>query len=204
MKKLAVFASGSGSNFAAIVQAIHRGELAGAEVALLVCDRPGAYVLERARDFGIPAFVFDPKAYPDKAAFETEIAGRLQELGIDWVVLAGYMRLIGSVMLQHYEGRIINLHPSLLPAFPGKDAIGQALAYGVKVTGVTVHFVDAGMDTGPIIAQQPVAVQDGDTAETLAARIHQAEHQLLVGVIRQLLAGTISMEGRQVRISSAR
>lgn len=202
MKKLAVFASGSGSNFAAIVQAIQSGELTGTEVSLLVCDRPGAYVLERAREYGIPAFVFDPKAYPDKAAFETEIAGRLQELGIDWVVLAGYMRLIGPVMLRHFERRMINLHPSLLPAFPGKDAIGQALAYGVKVTGVTVHFVDAGMDTGPIIAQQPVAVQEGDTAETLASRIHQVEHQLLVGVIRQLLAGAISIEGRQVRITA--
>jgi phosphoribosylglycinamide formyltransferase-1 len=200
VKRIAVFASGSGSNFEAIVLAARDGRLAGAEVALLVCDKPGAKVLERARRLGIETFEFDPKAYPDKAAFETEIVDRLERKNISLVVLAGYMRLVGQVLLSAYEGKIINLHPSLLPAFPGKDAVGQALAYGVKVTGVTVHFVDAGLDTGPIIAQQPITVEQVDTAETLSARIHQAEHQLLVAVIDQILSGRVTLEGRHVRI----
>ncbi len=202
VKRIAIFASGSGSNFEAIVAATRDGRLEGVEVALLVCDKPGAKVLERAERLGIEVFVFDPKAYPDKAAFESEIADELQRRDVTLVVLAGYMRLLGSVMLSAYEGRIINLHPSLLPAFAGKDAIGQALAYGVKVTGVTVHFVDAGLDTGPIIAQVPVLVEEGDTAESLGARIHQVEHGLLVDVIGRLVSGRVSLEGRIVRTQS--
>lgn len=202
MKRIAIFASGSGSNFEAIVAATRDGRLEGVEVALLVCDKPGAKVLERAERLGIEVFVFDPKAYPDKAAFESEIADELQRRDVTLVVLAGYMRLLGSVMLSAYEGRIINLHPSLLPAFAGKDAIGQALAYGVKVTGVTVHFVDAGLDTGPIIAQVPVLVEEGDTAESLGARIHQVEHGLLVDVIGRLVSGRVFLEGRIVRTQS--
>nr|WP_206529834.1 phosphoribosylglycinamide formyltransferase [Brevibacillus sp. SYP-B805] len=198
---MAVFASGSGSNFEAVMRALQEGRLTGAQVALLVCDKPGAYVLERAERFGVPVLLFDPKTYPDKAAYETEIVGRLQALGVELIVLAGYMRLVGPVLLHHYEGRIINLHPSLLPAFPGKDAIGQALAYGVKVTGVTVHFVDAGMDTGPIIAQHPVRVEPADTAETLAARIHEVEHRLLVQVIQALVDQRVAMDGRLVTIT---
>ncbi|MGE5702375.1 MAG: phosphoribosylglycinamide formyltransferase [Clostridia bacterium] len=199
VKKLAVFASGSGSNFEAIVQAIHDGRLTGAEVALLICDKPNAYVLERAARLGVPTYPFDPKAFADKAAFETVIVEKLREINIDLVVLAGYMRLVGDVLLSSYEGKIINLHPSLLPAFTGKDAIGQALEYGVKVTGVTVHFVDAGLDTGPIIAQVPVAVEQDDTHDTLASRIHAEEHKLLIDVIQKIVAGTISASGRHVR-----
>ncbi len=199
MKKLAVFASGNGSNFAAIVEATRDGRLPGVEVALLICDKPNAYVNERAAHLGIPTFTFDPKAFADKAAFEAVIVEKLQAHDISLVVLAGYMRLVGTVLLGAYEGRIINLHPSLLPAFTGKDAIGQALAYGVKVTGVTVHFVDAGLDTGPIIAQLPVAVEQGDTADSLAARIHQVEHQLLIEVIGKLAKGKIEANGRLVR-----
>lgn len=201
MRKLAIFASGSGSNFEAIVQAVQDGKLPGVEVALLVCDKPGAKVLERAERLGIDTFVFQPKEYADKAAFEQEIVAQLQKRDISLVVLAGYMRLVGDTLLSDYEGKIINLHPSLLPAFPGKDAIGQALAYGVKITGVTVHLVDAGLDTGPIIAQIPVAVQDADTAETLAARIHAVEHELLVEVIGYLAEERVKLEGRLVQLT---
>ncbi|TQK62144.1 phosphoribosylglycinamide formyltransferase-1 [Brevibacillus sp. AG162] len=201
MRKLAIFASGSGSNFEAIVQAVQEGKLTGVEVALLVCDKPGAKVLERAERLGIDAFVFQPKEYADKAAFEQEIVAQLQKRDISLVVLAGYMRLVGDTLLSSYEGKIINLHPSLLPAFPGKDAIGQALAYGVKITGVTVHLVDAGLDTGPIIAQIPVAVQEADTAETLAARIHAVEHELLVKVIGLLVDERVKLEGRLVQLT---
>ncbi|MFD2087446.1 phosphoribosylglycinamide formyltransferase [Brevibacillus brevis] len=201
VRKLAIFASGSGSNFEAIVQAVQEGKLTGVEVALLVCDKPGAKVLERAERLGIDAFVFQPKEYADKAAFEQEIVAQLQKRDISLVVLAGYMRLVGDTLLSYYEGKIINLHPSLLPAFPGKDAIGQALAYGVKITGVTVHLVDAGLDTGPIIAQIPVAVQEADTAETLAARIHAVEHELLVKVIGLLVDERVKLEGRLVQLT---
>ncbi|MEC2130325.1 phosphoribosylglycinamide formyltransferase [Brevibacillus centrosporus] len=200
VKKVAIFASGSGSNFEAIVQAVQSGRLKGVEVSLLICDKPGAKVLERAERLGIEAFVFQPKAYADKTAFETEIVAELQKRGVSLVVLAGYMRLVGETLLAAYEGRIINLHPSLLPAFTGKDAVGQALAYGVKITGVTVHVVDAGLDTGPIIAQIPVAVQENDTAETLAARIHEVEHGLLVDVIGWLVEGRVKLEGRHVQL----
>ncbi|RNB78690.1 phosphoribosylglycinamide formyltransferase [Brevibacillus nitrificans] len=200
VKKVAIFASGSGSNFEAIVQAVQSGRLKGVEVSLLICDKPGAKVLERAERLGIEAFVFQPKAYADKAGFESEIVAELQKRGVSLVVLAGYMRLVGETLLAAYEGRIINLHPSLLPAFTGKDAVGQALAYGVKITGVTVHVVDAGLDTGPIIAQIPVAVQENDTAETLAARIHEVEHGLLVDVIGWLVEGRVKLEGRHVQL----
>ncbi|MFS0554956.1 phosphoribosylglycinamide formyltransferase [Brevibacillus sp. 179-C9.3 HS] len=201
VKRLAIFASGSGSNFEAIAQAVQAGRLKGVEVALLVCDKPGAKVLERAERLGIDAFVFQPKEYADKAAFEKEIVAQLQKRDISLIVLAGYMRLVGDTLLSSYEGKIINLHPSLLPAFPGKDAIGQALAYGVKITGVTVHLVDAGLDTGPIIAQIPVAVQETDTAETLAARIHEVEHDLLVKVISLLVDERVQLAGRLVQLT---
>lgn len=201
VKKVAIFASGSGSNFEAIVQAVQSGRLNGVEVSLLVCDNPGAKVLERAERLGIEAFVFQPKAYADKAAFEAEIVAQLQQRDVSLVVLAGYMRLVGETLLSSYEGRIINLHPSLLPAFTGKDAVGQALAYGVKITGVTVHVVDAGLDTGPIIAQIPVVVLEDDTTETLAARIHEVEHGLLVDVIGWLVDGRVKLDGRQVQLT---
>lgn len=196
--KIAVFASGSGSNFEAIVEAIRDGRLPGAEVVLMVCDKPGAYVMDRAERLGIPTFGFVPKEYPDKAAFEAEIVRQLEAAQVSFIVLAGYMRLIGSVLLDAYGGRMINLHPSLLPAFIGKDAISQAIEYGVKVTGVTVHFVDAGLDSGPIIAQLPVQVEPEDTKETLAKRIHEVEHQLLVSTLRDIVDGQVSLQGRKV------
>ncbi|HZG17944.1 MAG TPA: phosphoribosylglycinamide formyltransferase [Candidatus Bathyarchaeia archaeon] len=200
MKKLAVFASGSGSNFEAIVTAIQEGKIRGAEVVQLVCDKPQAYVLTRAERLGIPVLVLDPKSFPDKAAYEQRIVEKLSELHVDLIVLAGYMRLVGEVLLSSYEGKIINLHPSLLPSFPGKSAIAQALDYGVKVTGVTVHFVDAGMDTGPIIAQMPVPIVQGDTEQTLAARIHQEEHALLISVVQALVDERVQLHGRVVTV----
>lgn len=200
--KLAVFASGSGSNFGAIMEAIENGTLTGAEISLLVCDKPGAYVLERAATYGIPTFVFQAKDYPDKVAFETEILRRLEEAGVERIILAGYMRLIGDTLLKAYGGRMINLHPSLLPSFPGKDAIGQAFRYGVKVTGITIHFVDEGMDTGPIIAQRMVEVKQDDTEQTLAARIHAVEHQLLTEVVQLLVNGQVRLDGRRVEVTA--
>ncbi|MCA0992771.1 phosphoribosylglycinamide formyltransferase [Pseudalkalibacillus hwajinpoensis] len=186
MKKLAVFASGSGSNFEAIAAAIERGQLE-AEVVLVVCDRPGAKVEKRAERFGIPVLSFYPKSYDSKADFENFILQQLNDAGVEWIVLAGYMRLIGPTLLQGFGGRIINIHPSLLPSFPGKDAIGQAFEAGVKITGVTVHFVDEGMDTGKIIDQDSVRIDEGDTKEDLANKIQAVEHLLYPAVIRSLL-----------------
>ncbi|XJZ28998.1 phosphoribosylglycinamide formyltransferase [Bacillota bacterium Lsc_1132] len=186
MKKIAVFASGSGSNFQAIVNAVQSSELA-AEISLLVCDKPGAQVIERAEKAGISSFVFQAKAYASKEAFEQEIVFKLKSQNVDFVVLAGYMRLIGPTLLNEYEGRIVNIHPSLLPEFPGKDAIGQALAAGVKETGVTIHFVDEGMDTGPIIAQKQVDINENETLESLQAKIHAVEHQLYPAILQKLL-----------------
>ncbi|SFA49555.1 formyltetrahydrofolate-dependent phosphoribosylglycinamide formyltransferase [Anoxybacillus pushchinoensis] len=186
MKRIAIFASGSGTNFQAIVDAAKKGEIQ-ADVALLVCDRPHAKVIERAIREHVPSFVFHPKQYETKECFEREILQQLRERGVDWIVLAGYMRLIGPTLLQAYRNKIVNIHPSLLPAFPGKDAIGQAYRYGVKVTGVTVHYVDEGMDTGPIIAQQALYIYDGEPLESIERRIHEIEHTLYPQVIQQLL-----------------
>ena len=183
--KMAVFASGSGSNFQAIQEAILRGEL-NASIELVVTDRPGAYVVTRAMEFNIPVLELAPKSFDSKALYEQAIVEALRAHEVEWVILAGYMRLVGDVLLSAYEGRIINIHPSLLPSFPGKDAIGQAVAHGVKVTGVTVHFVDAGMDTGPIIAQRAVEVVEGDLAAT-EARIHAIEHELYASTLKQLV-----------------
>lgn len=182
--KIAVFASGHGSNFQAIQESIERGEL-DASIEIVVTDKPNAYVIKRAEKFGIPVFAFSPKDYDSKATYESEISKLLKQKGVEWIVLAGYMRLIGETLLNEYPNKIVNIHPSLLPAFPGKDAIGQALKHGVKVTGVTVHYVDEGMDTGPIIAQRAVEVVEGDR-EATEARIHQVEHELYPQTLKQL------------------
>ncbi|WP_232796668.1 phosphoribosylglycinamide formyltransferase [Kyrpidia spormannii] len=195
---LAVFASGTGSNLQRLLDLSRLDELGGGKVVLVVSDKPGCRALERAEAAGVATFAFYPKAYPDKPAYEREILDRLREHRIDWIVLAGYMRLVGEVLLQAYGGRIINLHPSLLPNFPGKDAIGQALAAGVSRTGVTVHFVDEGMDTGPAIAQEAVPVDPGDDTDSLAVKIHAVEHRLLPEVVRALCRGEVWLENGQV------
>ena len=185
MKRLAVFASGSGTNFEAIAQACVDGRI-DARIALLVCDVPGAKVLERGERFGVETFCFRPKSYACKADFEAEIADRLDALGIDLVCLAGYMRIIGPTLLERYGGRIINIHPSLLPAFKGAHAVEDAVAYGVKVYGITIHWVDATLDGGRIIAQEAFPYEGNDPEEV--HRIGQKiEHRLYVETIQKLL-----------------
>ncbi|MGE6379475.1 phosphoribosylglycinamide formyltransferase [Peribacillus muralis] len=185
MKRLAVFASGNGSNFQSITNAIKSGKVK-AEISLVVCDREDAYVLERARLENIQSFSFSAKNYSNKAEFETEIWKELRQRGVELIILAGYMRLIGPTLLQEYPQSIVNIHPSLLPAFPGKDAVGQAFAAGVKETGVTIHYVDEGMDTGPIIVQKTVPILEGDTIDILQKRIQETEHELYPSVLQQL------------------
>lgn len=182
--KFAVFASGSGSNFQAIHDAIEAGHLSGI-ITLVVTDKPDAFVVERARIAGIETLAIKPSSFSSKVVFEQAVLQKLKELEVEWIVLAGYMRLIGNVLLEAYPNQIINIHPSLLPAFPGKDAIGQAMAHGVKITGVTVHYVDAGMDTGPILAQAAVEVVDGDREQT-EERIHSLEHELYTKALQKL------------------
>ncbi|MET1176768.1 phosphoribosylglycinamide formyltransferase [Peribacillus simplex] len=185
MKRLAVFASGNGSNFQSIAEAIKSGKLE-AEICLVVCDREDAYVLERAMLENIDSFSFSAKNYSNKIEYESEILERLRQYEIEFIILAGYMRLIGPTLLQKYSQRIVNIHPSLLPSFPGKDAIGQAFDARVKETGVTVHYVDDGMDTGPVIAQKAVPILEGDTKDILQKRIQEMEHDLYPSVLREL------------------
>ena len=185
MKAIAVFASGSGTNFEAIAQACADGRLQ-ARIALMVCDVPGAKVIERAERFGVETLVFNPKSYPNKAAYEVEIVRALDARGIALVCLAGYMRIVGPTLLQAYEGRIINIHPSLLPSFKGAHAVEDAVAYGVKVYGITIHWVNDQLDGGQIIAQRAFPYEGNDPAEV--HRLGQViEHQLYVETIAKLL-----------------
>lgn len=198
--RIAVFASGQGSNFAALIDAQRKGQLGGGNIELLVSDKPEAPVAQRAEDAGIPTLLLRPKDFASRELYEAEIVAELQRREIGLIVLAGYMRLITPVLLTPYAGRIINIHPSLLPAFAGKDAIGQALNYGVKLTGVTVHFVDGGMDTGPVIAQRSVVVNDDDTVDSLAERIHKVEYELYPDVVGAFAAGRIVLDGRKTLV----
>jgi len=184
--KIAVFASGSGSNFGAIEEACRTGEL-NAEIALMVTNKPEAYVVERAEQAGIAVAAFRPQNFDTRELFEEAILESLRDAGVEWLVLAGYMRLIGHTLLSAYPARIVNIHPSLLPSFPGKDALGQAIAHGVKVTGVTVHLVDEGMDTGPILSQRAVKVIDGNVEKTAEA-IHAVEHDLYKETLNELFS----------------
>lgn len=184
-RRIAVFASGSGTNFEAIVRACADGRI-DAECALMVCDKPGAKVIERAEQWGVESFVFSPRDYRSKADFEAEIVRRLDEAQVELVCLAGYMRIVGEVLLGSYEGRIINLHPALLPSFKGAHAIEQAFEAGVKVFGVTIHYVDSSLDGGAIIDQRAF-YSDGESHERVEERIHQTEHALYPEVIAKLL-----------------
>ncbi|MDI9484286.1 MAG: phosphoribosylglycinamide formyltransferase [Bacillota bacterium] len=185
MTRIAVFASGNGSNLQALIDAIGQGKLR-AEIKLVVSDRPDCHALQRARSAGIAVLAFEPADFRDKAHYEGVIAEELAKSRVEYLVLAGYMRLIGSTLLQLYPRRIINIHPSLLPHFPGKDAIGRALAAGAAETGVTVHYVDEGIDTGPVIAQERIAVVPGEGRADLEQKIHAVEHRLYPQVLRQI------------------
>lgn len=195
--RIAVLGSGKGSNFVAIADAITAGRIP-AEVVLVVSDVDGAGILHHARARGIPAQYLPPGTYRTKLDESAEAAylQALRDVKADVVVLAGFMRILKGDFLREFEGRVVNIHPSLLPSFPGLAAWKQALDYGVKVTGCTVHFVDQGVDTGAIIAQRCVEVRDGDTAETLHTRIQEAERTLYPEVIAAMVSGRIRVRGR--------
>lgn len=198
--KIAVFASGNGSNLQALIDTLHTSPQVDVEIVVVISDRKRAYALERARRASIPTKVVRVHDYPTRDAFDAAISQIVEAYKAELLVLAGFMRLFQPAFVRRYAGRIVNIHPTLLPAFPGTHGIRDALEYGVKVTGVTVHFVDEGMDTGPIIAQVPVFVEPDDTEETLAARIHAVEHRLYPEVVRAIAEGRVRREGRHVRL----
>jgi phosphoribosylglycinamide formyltransferase-1 len=188
---IGVLASGNGSN----LQALLDDRALGAPIRVVVANRPEARALERARAAGVEAVLLDHTLYADRGAFDAAVAEALVARGVTWVVLAGFMRIIGPAMLAAFPQRIVNVHPSLLPAFPGLHAQRQALAAGVRISGCTVHLVDAGMDTGPILAQAAVPVAPGDDEPTLSRRILAREHQLLPAVVRALVRGELTAVG---------
>lgn len=186
MKRIAVFASGYGSNFGAIAEAVKRG-MVNAQIVLLVSDKPECYAVERAKEHQIESFTFNAKEFSSKEEYETAIVRILNEKEVDLIVLAGYMRLIGNVLLDKFKGRIINIHPSLLPAFPGLNAIEQAYRAGEKVFGITIHYVDEGVDTGEIIAQECFKIEGDENLEEIEERVHELEHRLYPVVIENVL-----------------
>jgi len=198
-----VLISGSGTNLQAILDAASRDELGGARVAVVVSNRADAYGLERARRAGVPTAVVDHKAYAGREPFEDALLAALRAHGVELVALAGFMRLLTPHFLREFPDRVLNIHPALLPSFPGTHAHRQALEYGVRITGCTVHFVDEGTDTGPIIAQAAVPVLAGDTEEILGQRVLQEEHRIYPYVLRLIATGRVVRRGRTVLVSDA-
>lgn len=198
-KRIAVLLSGRGSNFEALAEAVATGRIPEAEIALVISNREGAPGIEKARQRRIPARVI-PSRGLEREAYDRLLVEALEPLRVDLVCLAGFMRLLSPVFITRYRGRILNIHPSLLPAFPGLEAQRQALEYGVRFTGCTVHFVDESLDAGPILLQAVVPVRDDDTVETLSARILAEEHRIYPEAVRIVLSGRYRIEGRRVRL----
>jgi phosphoribosylglycinamide formyltransferase-1 len=194
--RLGILISGRGSNLQSIIDAIGAGRL-DASIAIVVSNRAKAAGLQRARDAGIDARFLDPRTYADRLAYDRALADLLESCRVDLVCLAGYMRLVGAPLLEAFPNRILNIHPSLLPAFPGLEAQRQALDHGVRISGVTVHLVTSGLDDGPIVLQAAVPVVEGDTVESLAARILIEEHRLYPEAIRTVLSGGWTVDGRR-------
>lgn len=198
--RLGVLISGSGTNLQAIIDASEAGAL-DAEVAVVIANHVDARGLDRARKHGIDAVFLDRGEYSGPHAYNATIRDELRARGVDYVVMAGYMRLLGTEVLDAYPNRVLNIHPALLPSFAGAHGIKDAFDYGVKVTGVTVHFANEVFDEGPIIAQEAVAIEPGDTLESLEAKIHAVEHRLYPAAIQLIASGRLSLDGRVVRIS---
>jgi phosphoribosylglycinamide formyltransferase-1 len=194
--RIAVLASGVGTN----LQALLDDGIVGPNVSLVVTDRPQAPALERAAGAGIQSVVAEPSGFAQRDAYDAALVALLKDEGIEVVVLAGFMRLLGPVFVGTFAGRILNVHPSLLPAFPGATSVADALAWGAKVTGVTVHLVDEEVDHGPIVAQESLPVYPDDDWETLESRVHEVEHRLLPRAVQALMEGRIEVDGRVVRV----
>ncbi len=197
--RFAVLVSGSGTNLQALLDCEKGGKLAPGEIVLVISNRPGVGALGRARSAGKPTLVIDHKSFPDRESFERAVLTELHEHRVDVVILAGFMRVLSSVFLEAFPLKVVNTHPSLLPAFPGMHGARQALEHGVKVSGCTVHFVEAGVDTGPIIAQSSVPVLCSDDEQALMKRIQAEEHKLLPKVAQSIAAGHVRCDGRKVK-----
>jgi phosphoribosylglycinamide formyltransferase 1 len=198
MMRVGVLASGSGSNFQALVEGVAGDP--SIQIVALLCNRPGARVFERAKSLGVPSQLMDHTQWPTREAYDEALAAELTSRGVEWVCLAGYMRLVTSRFLAAFPGRVVNIHPALLPSFPGLHGARQALEAGVRVSGCTVHLVDQGTDTGPIIAQATVPVLPSDDEAALSARIQVQEHRLYPLVVRAIARGEVTLDGGRVRL----
>ena len=199
MTGIAVLVSGRGSNLQAIIDSIENGYLK-AWICVVISDIADAYALERAKKHGIKAVHIDPKRFGSRDSYEEEVLGVLKDHNTELVLLAGYMKILGKTLLTAFKNRILNIHPALLPAFPGLHAQEQAFGYGVKVAGCTVHFVDEELDGGPIILQKCVEVKENDTAQTLAERILEQEHKIYPEAVKLFVENRLRLEGRKVKI----
>ncbi|MBN1794590.1 MAG: phosphoribosylglycinamide formyltransferase [Candidatus Omnitrophica bacterium] len=202
MIRIAVFCSGSGTNLQALLDACAAGTIDGT-VALVVSDRKDAYALARAEAAGVETLYIDPRGFAGKEAYEEKVIAALDGHRIDLICLAGYMRVLSPFFIRRYKHKILNIHPALLPAFKGGHAIADALAFGAKVTGVTVHFATEELDNGPIILQEAVIIKEGDTPETLLERVHAVEHRLYPQAVQLIARGRLKVEGRKVHIASS-
>ena len=201
--KIGALASGSGSNLQTLINQLHCDESCKIEISVVISDRKKAYALTRAKNAGIPSYLVKAQDFPDRQAFDERISELLDAHDVDLIVLAGFMKLLQPAFVQKYRNRILNIHPALLPSFPGAHPVADTLAYGAKVSGVTVHFVDEGMDTGPIIAQKSVPVFDDDDEESLHARLQAEEHKLYPTVIKWYAENRISFAGRKVIVKGS-
>lgn len=198
-RRIAVLVSGTGTNLQAIIDAIKEGHLK-AQLGLVVSNRPEAYALKRAKQAEIPVLCIPKSEYPTREAFEEKLLERLTAVEVEYLALAGFDRIISPKVIRAYPNRILNIHPALLPAFPGLHSVRQALDYGARVTGVTVHIVDEGMDTGPIVLQEAVAIRPDDTEESLLKRVHAVEHRLYPQALSLLVGRRLEIDGRVIRI----
>ncbi|PIU42238.1 MAG: phosphoribosylglycinamide formyltransferase [Candidatus Omnitrophica bacterium CG07_land_8_20_14_0_80_42_15] len=198
MINIAVLCSGNGSNFQALAESINKGYIKNAKIAVMVTDIPGCFARERAKKLGIDTLIAERKNFKTKKDFEKYIIDELKKKDIGLVVLAGYMRMLGQEFVKEYRNKILNIHPALLPSFKGTQGIKDALDYAVKVTGPTVHFVNAEMDQGPIIIQEAIEIEDTDTEGTLAPRIHEIEHRIYPKAVKLFVDGKLKISGRKV------
>ena len=198
--KIAVLVSGSGSNLQALIDRLHRDTTCDIEICVVISDRKTAYALDRASQANIPTHVVKLRDFPNRNAFDAAISSVIDDYEAELIVLSGFMKVLQPQFVQKYRNCIINIHPSLLPAFPGAHPLRDTLAYGVKVSGATVHFVDEGLDTGPIIAQVSVPVYDNDNEESLHARIQIEEHKIYPNVVKWYAAGRLEISGRKVTV----
>ncbi|RKQ63216.1 phosphoribosylglycinamide formyltransferase-1 [Thermovibrio guaymasensis] len=202
MKRIAILASGRGSNFEAIVKAVKSGKI-DAEVSVLIVDRKKIGAIEKAEKLGVNWLFFDPSSFPSREEYDRKIVSVLRYLNVDLVCLAGYMKVVSSVFIEAFPNRILNIHPSLLPSFPGLKPHWQAITYGVKISGATVHIVDKGVDTGPIVIQCVVPVSPEDTPETLSEKILKWEHRIYPQAVKWFVDSRVKVDGRKVTVEGA-